>query len=89
VGDRKNTATSGAGPFRGLPFSGPVAQGSAIVALPASGADHLVYVERLSAASRTIPPAPSARYTEIKQVCRFIEFSGGAFVLIGTHLAEK
>lgn len=89
MGDRKNTVTSWAGPFMALPFSGPAAQESAIVALPASGADHLVYVERPSAASRTIPPAPSARYTEIKQVCRFIEFSGGAVVLIGTHLAGK
>jgi len=55
MGDRKNTATSWTGPFMGLPFSGPAAQGSAIVALPASGADHLVYVERPSAANCTIP----------------------------------
>jgi len=39
----------------GLPFSGPAAQEGAIVALSASGADHLVYVKRPSAASRTIP----------------------------------
>ena len=39
----------------GLPFSGPAAQGSAIVALTGSGVDHLVCVGRSSAASRTIP----------------------------------
>lgn len=37
----------------GIPFSGPAGQGSAIVALHASGADNLVYVERPSAVSRT------------------------------------
>ena len=38
----------------GLPFSGPAAQGSAIVALTGSGVDHLVCVGRSSAAGRTI-----------------------------------
>jgi len=55
MGDRKNTTTFWTGPFIGLPFSGPAAQGSAIVALTGSGVDHLVCVGRSSAASRTIP----------------------------------
>jgi hypothetical protein len=53
--DRKNTATSWMRPFRYLPLSGLATPGSAIVALPGSGADHLVYVEQPSAADSMIP----------------------------------
>ena len=53
MGDRKNTATSWAGPFIGLPFSGSTGQESAIVALHSSVADLLGYLVQLFAASRT------------------------------------